>query len=201
MSKMNDLKLGAAALDRMPALPEAQMSPEQKKVMDEIAAGPRGRIGGPFIPLMRSPELMNRLQKVGEYLRFQNTVGLRNSEFAVLIVARHWSQPIEWAIHRPIAEREGVLPATCDAIAEGRRPDNMTDDETLIYNVLEELRSNRSLSDTTYAQLLKRFGEQGVIDLVAHYGYYSLLAMTMNVARTEVPQNTDLVAGMKTIPG
>jgi len=201
MSKMNDLKLGAAALDRMPVIPEAQMSPDQKRVMDEIAAGPRGRIGGPFIPLMRSPELMNRLQKVGEYLRFQNTVGLRNSEFAVLIVARHWSQPIEWAIHRPIAEKEGVLPATCDAIAEGRRPDNMTEDETLIYNVLEELRNNRSLSDTTYGQLHKRFGEQGVIDLVAHYGYYSLLAMTMNVARTAVPQNTAPVAGLKTIPG
>ena len=198
---MNDLKLGAAALDRMPAIPEAQMSPDQKRVMDEIAAGPRGRIGGPFIPLMRSPELMNRLQKVGEYLRFQNTVGLRNSEFAVLIVARHWSQPIEWAIHRPIAEKEGVLPATCDAIAEGRRPENMTDDETLIYNVLEELRNNRSLSDPTYAQLLKRFGEQGVIDLVAHYGYYSLLAMTMNVARTAVPENGNAVAGLKTIPG
>lgn len=198
---MNDLKLGAAALDRMPAIPEAQMSPDQKRVMDEIAAGPRGRIGGPFIPLMRSPELMNRLQKVGEYLRFQNTVGLRNSEFAVLIVARHWSQPIEWAIHRPIAEKEGVLPATCDAIAEGRRPDNMTDDETLIYNVLEELRNNRSLSDPTYAQLLKRFGEQGVIDLVAHYGYYSLLAMTMNVARTAVPDSGTAVAGLKTIPG
>jgi 4-carboxymuconolactone decarboxylase len=201
MSKMNDLKLGAAALDRMPAIPEAQMSPDQKRVMDEIAAGPRGRIGGPFIPLMRSPELMNRLQKVGEYLRFQNTVGLRNSEFAVLIVARHWSQPIEWAIHRPIAEKEGVLPATCDAIAEGRRPDNMTDDETLIYNVLEELRNNRSLSDPTYTQLQKRFGEQGVIDLVAHYGYYSLLAMTMNVARTAVPENGTAVAGLKTIPG
>jgi 4-carboxymuconolactone decarboxylase len=201
MSKMNDLKLGASALDRMPAIPDAQMSPDQKRVMDEIAAGPRGRIGGPFIPLMRSPELMNRLQKVGEYLRFQNTVGLRNSEFAVLIVARHWSQPIEWAIHRPIAEKEGVLPATCDAIAEGRRPDNMTDDETLIYNVLEELRNNRSLSDPTYAQLLKRFGEQGVIDLVAHYGYYSLLAMTMNVARTAVPENGTAVAGLKTIPG
>ncbi len=187
--------------DRMPPIPEDRMTPEQRAAMVELTSGPRGKIGGPFVPLVRSPELMSRLQKVGEYLRFQNTVGLRNSEFAVLIVARHWSQPIEWAIHRPIAEKEGVLPATCDAIAEGRRPDNMTDDETLIYNVLEELRNNRSLSDTTYAQLLKRFGEQGVIDLVAHYGYYSLLAMTMNVARTEVPQNTGLVAGMKTIPG
>ena len=122
---MNPLKLGAAELDRMPAIPDAQMTAEQKKVMDEIAAGPRGRIGGPFIPLMRSPELMNRIQKVGEYLRFHNTVGLRNSEFAELIVARHWSQPIEWAIHRPIAEKEGVLPATCDAI--GRPPPRQHD--------------------------------------------------------------------------
>jgi len=198
---MSSFHLGSASLDRMPAIPDADMSAEQKAVMDEIAAGPRGRIGGPFIPLMRSPELMNRVQKVGEYLRFHNTVGLRNSEFAVLIVARHWSQPIEWAIHRAIAEKEGVLPATCDAIAEGRRPEHMTEDETLIYNVLEELRSNRSLSDTTYGQLRQRFGEQGVIDLVAHYGYYSLLAMTMNVARTAVPENAASVSGLKTIPG
>jgi 4-carboxymuconolactone decarboxylase len=116
-------------------------------------------------------------------------------------VARHFSQPVEWAIHRPIAEREGVLPATCDAIAEGRRPDGMTDDETLIYNVLEEIHTNRSLSDVTYFQLLNRFGEQGVIDLVAHYGYYSLLAMTMNVARTAVPANAIAVPGLKSIPG
>ena len=127
MTKMNDLKLGTPALDRMPPIPDAQMSAEQKRIMDEIAAGPRGRIGGPFIPLMRSPELMDRLQKVGEYLRFQNAVGFRNSEFAVLIVARHFSQPVEWAIHRPIAEREGVLPATCDAIAEGRPPHGLVD--------------------------------------------------------------------------
>jgi 4-carboxymuconolactone decarboxylase len=201
MTKMNDLKFGTPALDRMPPIPDDQMSAEQKRIMDEIAAGPRGRIGGPFISLMRSPELMDRLQKVGEYLRFQNTVGLRNSEFAVLIVARHFSQPVEWAIHRPIAEREGILPSICDAIAEGRRPDGMNEDETLIYNVLEELHTNRSLSDVTYHQLLKRFGEKGVIDLVAHYGYYSLLAMTMNVARTAVPANAVGVPGLKSIPG
>ena len=198
---MRQPQLGSAAIDRMPALAPAEMSPAQTAAMDEIAAGPRGRIGGPFIPLMRSPELMNRLQKVGEYLRFQNTMGLRNSEFAVLVVARHWGQPIEWAIHRPIAEREGVLPATCDAIAEGRRPDAMTADETLIYDALEELRNNRSLSDITYERARQRFGEHGVIDLVAHYGYYSLLAMTMNVARTALPEGASLVGCLKAFPG
>lgn len=197
---MSQPQLGSAAIDRMPAIPEAEMSPAQKAAMDEIAAGPRGRIGGPFIPLMRSPELMNRLQKVGEYLRFHNAIGLRNSEFAVLVVARHWGQPIEWAIHRPIAEREGVLPATCDAIAEGRRPDGMTADEAIIYDVLEELRNNRSLSDVTFDRARQRFGEQGVIDLVAHYGYYSLLAMTMNVARTALPEGASST-GLKALPG
>lgn len=198
---MSHVHLGSAALDRMPAIPDAQMSAIQKAVMAEIAAGPRGPIGGPFIPLMRSPELMNRVQKVGEYLRFHNTMGLRNSEFAVLVVARHWGQPVEWAIHRTIAEREGVLPATCDAIAQGRRPDDMTADETLIYDALEELRANRCFSDVTYDRVRQRFGEQGVIDMVAHYGYYSLLAMTMNVARTAVPEGTEGVSGLKAFPG
>ena len=72
---MSHTHLGSAALDRMPPIADADMTAMQKAVMDEIAAGPRGRIGGPFIPLMRSPELMNRVQKVGEYLRFHNTVG------------------------------------------------------------------------------------------------------------------------------
>jgi 4-carboxymuconolactone decarboxylase len=184
--------------DRLPEIPPERMTPEQRRVMDELTSGPRGKIGGPFIPLVRSPELMSRLQKVGEYLRYHNTVGLRNSEFAVLVVARHWSQPIEWAIHRPIAEREGVLPATIDALAEGRRPTTMSDDEAIIYDVLEELRNHKSVSDPTWQRGLSRFGEQGMIDMVAHYGYYSLLAMVMNVCRTALPP--DKVAELPRMP-
>jgi len=184
--------------DRLPEIPHERMTPEQRRVMDELTSGPRGKIGGPFIPLVRSPELMSRLQKVGEYLRYHNTVGLRNSEFAVLVVARHWSQPIEWAIHRPIAEREGVLPATIDALAEGRRPTTMSDDEAIIYDVLDELRNHKSVSDPTWHRGLSRFGEQGMIDMVAHYGYYSLLAMVMNVSRTALPP--DKVAELPRMP-
>ena len=184
--------------DRLPEIPPERMSAEQRQVMDELTSGPRGKIGGPFIPLVRSPELMSRLQKVGEYLRYHNSVGLRNSEFAVLVVARHWSQPVEWAIHRPIAEREGVLPATIDALAEGRRPTTMSDDEAIIYDVLDELRNHKSVSDPTWHRGLSRFGEQGMIDMVAHYGYYSLLAMVMNVSRTALPP--DKVAELPRMP-
>jgi 4-carboxymuconolactone decarboxylase len=191
--------LGDAALDRMPPIPTEQQTPAQRAAMEEITNGPRGKIGGPFISMMRSPELMARLQKVGEYVRYQNTVGMRNSEFAVLVVARHWANPIEWHIHRPIAEKEGVDPRTCDAIAQGRRPEIMSADETIIYDALEELRANRSLSDATYARVVARWGEAGVVDMVAHYGYYSTLAMLMNVARTPLPQGAE--PGFKHLPG
>ena len=124
---------------------------------------------------------------------------MRNSEFAVLVVARHWSNPIEWHIHRPIAEKEGVDPRTCDAIAEGRRPDILSADEAIIYDALEELRANRCLCDATYARVVARWGEAGVVDMVAHYGYYSTLAMLMNVARTPLPQGVE--PGFKPLPG
>ena len=77
--------------DRLPEIPREHMTDAQRAAVDELVSGPRGKLTGPFIPLMRSPELMNRLQKVGEYLRYHNTMGLRNSEFAVLVAARHWS--------------------------------------------------------------------------------------------------------------
>ena len=142
---------------------------------------------------------MSRLQKVGEYLRFHNTVGYRNSEFAVLIVARHWGNPIEWHIHRAIAEKEGVSPSICDAISEGRRPHDLDAQQSIIYDTLEELRTNKCLSDTTYQRVVSAWGEQGLIDLVAHYGYYSTLAMVMNVARTAIPDGAP--NGLKIFPG
>jgi 4-carboxymuconolactone decarboxylase len=175
--------------DRLPPIPQAQWTPEQKKYAQAIIDGPRGGLVSPFVPLMRSPELMRRLQKVGEYLRYDNAVGLHNSEFAVLVVARHWSQPVEWHIHKPIAMKAGVSEETCDAIAEGRRPPHMTAQETMVYDFLQELLHNQSVSDVTWAAAQKMFGDQGVIDMTAHCGYYSLLAMVMNTTRRDLPDN------------
>jgi len=175
--------------DRMPALAESAMSSRQLAVSAAVQQGPRGKVSGPFVALLRSPELMDRLQRVGEYLRFSNTIGLRCSEFAVLVCARHWSQPVEWSIHRTIAEREGVLPETCDAILDGRRPLTMSEDECIVYDVLDELYRCRSVSDATWVRLVARWGEQGAIDLLAHYGYYSTLAIVMNACQTAVPES------------
>jgi 4-carboxymuconolactone decarboxylase len=173
--------------DRMPPIPADKMTPAQKEAAAEIMSGPRKAVVGPFIPLLRSPELMDRLQKVGEYLRFNTKLGSNISEFIILQMARHMTQQFEWDSHVDLARKAGVKEATITAIAGGRRPQGMTPDEEMVYEFCSEIRQHQSVCDATYAPVVKRFGEQGVIDISALCGYYTTLAYIMNVARTPLP--------------
>lgn len=173
---------------RLGLIPEAQMTAAQKAAVDAVMSGPRKHMGGPFSALLRSPELMNRVQKVGEYLRFMCPLEKRLGEFAAIIAARHYSQQFEWWAHYRQAVEAGLKPAIGDAVGEGRRPTGMAEDEEVLYDFLTEALKNNGVCDTTYARAVKKYGEQGVIDILAIAGYYGLLALVMNVARTPVPE-------------
>ena len=185
--------------DRMPPLPRERMTEAQRAAADELIAGPRKGVKGPFIPLLRSPELMARLQKVGEYLRFDSVLPPRLSEFTTLVVARHWTQQFEWFVHVPLALKAGVPPDTIDALREGRRPRALDDDEACAYDLAEELLRHHGASDATYDAALQRFGEQGVVDLVALVGYFALVSMVLNVAHTP-PERVPGVAELPPLP-
>lgn len=172
---------------RMPKISPEKMTEAQKQAAAELAEGPRGELRGPFVALLRSPELMRRVQKVGEYLRFQCPIERRLMEMATLMAARFWTQQYEWNAHYPFALKAGLKPAIADAIAEGRRPADMAEDEEIVYELVTENLRNQSVSDATYARGVARFGESGVVDLVAVTGYYLLLAMVLNLARTPLP--------------
>ena len=185
-----------AAQDRMPPIPDDKLTDAQKKVAAEIIAGPRGKLVGPFVPLLRSPELMSRMQKVGEYVRYQNSLGHKLTEFTILSTARRWTQEFEWDSHYDLALKAGVEPEILSAVREGRRPTGMTAEAEVVYDFCAELAQNQSVTDATYARALKSFGEQGVIDLTGTVGYYTSLAMIMNVARTPLPAGkTPALAG------
>jgi 4-carboxymuconolactone decarboxylase len=163
------------------------MSEAQRQAVAEIVAGPRGALIGPFVPLLRSPDLMSRVQKLGEYLRFGSSLPKPLNELAILMTARHWSQQFEFYMHRAMALDAGLRAEVADAIADGRRPPAMHDDESIIYDFCDELLRTQGVSDPTYARAVHAFAEQGVVDLISVVGYYSLLAMVMNVARTPLP--------------
>lgn len=186
MSTMEPHKTEARE-DRLPPLPEAQWTDAQRAQAQEIIAGPRGKLISPFVPLLRSPELMGHCQRMGEYLRYRNTLGQRLTELAILVTARFWDQGAEWAIHAPIAQSEGVDRATIDAIAHHATPSAMPRDEQVVYEVCTEILRDKALKDATWAASVALWGEQGVMDLVGTVGYYSLLAMVMNAAQTPAP--------------
>jgi 4-carboxymuconolactone decarboxylase len=173
--------------DRMPPLAEAQMDEAQRKAAAALIAGPRKGVFGPFIPLMRSPELLDRLQRVGEYLRFGSTVPPKLNELAMLITARHVTNQFEWAVHHPNAIKLGVARATLDHIEQGHRPVGMPQDEEIVYDFCSELLSTFHVHDATYARSLAAFGERGVMDLVGTVGYFVAICMAMNVAGTPAP--------------
>lgn len=181
------MALTLAAQDRMPPIPADRLTDAQKKAMQEFTAARKADVSGPFWPLLRSPEVMNRARAMGDYLRFTSVLPPRLSEFAIVITARQWTQNYEWDVHAPLAAQGGLKPSIIAAVADGRRPEGMADDEDTLYTFLDELHRTHSISDPTYARTVNAFGEQGVIDILGISGYYTMLAMVLNTARTPVP--------------
>jgi 4-carboxymuconolactone decarboxylase len=180
------------AADRMPPIPSDQWTDLQKKAAAEITSGPRKELVGPFIPLLRSPEYMSRLQRVGEYLRYNTKLGPAISEFIILLMARQWTQQFEWYSHQALALKADIKPETIKSIADGGRPVSMSPDQEMVYEFVTEIRLHQSVSDPVYDRVKSRFGDQGVIDIAGLCGYYTTLAMLMNVARTPVPPGVPL---------
>jgi len=164
------------------------MSPQQAAVADEIVAGPRGGLRGPFHAWLRSPALASRFQKVGEYVRFNSSLPAALNELAILITARYWTSQYEWYAHRSLALQAGLPPAIADDIAEGREPAGMSAEEQVIWRFCTELHRDKSVSDPTFDEAIATFGERGVIDLVGVCGYYTAVSMTLNVAQVSLPE-------------
>jgi 4-carboxymuconolactone decarboxylase len=182
--------LANAQSPRLKPLPESEMNEAQLEAARELASGPRGKINpsGPNYALLRSPDLMSRTQKVGEYLRYNSSIPSGLNEFAILITARRWNAQMEWFAHHELALKAGLAPSVAADLAQGKRPSGMKDDEAAVYDFCTEIHDNKGgVSDATYKAIVERFGERGVMDLIGVTGYYSMLAMVLNVTRIPLP--------------
>jgi len=165
-----------------------EMPPEQRRAAEAIIGGPRGGMRGPFKALLRSPELAEHAQLLGAYVRFRSSLPEPLKELAILITGRHWTAQFEFYAHRKLALEAGLDPAIATAIAEGKRPAALSPAETAVYDFCTELLYTKQVSDTVFAAARECFGERGIIDLIGTVGYYSLVSMTLNVDRYNLPE-------------
>ena len=172
---------------RFKPLSAETMTPEQRRVVEGIVSGPRKAVRGPFNALLRSPELADRVQKLGEYVRFNTSIPPRLNELAILLTARRWMAQYEWYAHRQLAMKAGLKDEIAGAIAEGKRPSALQEDETIVYNFCKEVLETGYASDAAFKAVVDKFGERGAVDLIGVIGYYSLVSMVLNVDGVPIP--------------
>lgn len=177
-------------MSRLPKLDPAKLAGRQKQVYDKIAGGPRGGVRGPFGVLLHAPGVADPVQALGAYLRFESPLPGRLRELAIMITARFWTAQFEWHIHRGFAEKEGIDPAIIDAIAERRTPEFKNADEKIVYALVRELNKQHRVSDATYDEAVRLLGAEGVVELTAVAGYYTLISMVLNAFEVGIPEGT-----------
>ena len=173
--------------DRLPPLAPENMTDAQRQARDELVRGPRGALFGPFVAMLRSPEFMGRAQRLGEYLRYHSALPEKLRELAILVTARHFRQGYEWHVHASEAAAAGLGATVIAALGVGQRPRGLDAAEAVIYEFCTQLHAYHEVADATYAAALALLGEKGVVDLCGVCGYYSMLALIMNVAGTALP--------------
>jgi len=174
---------------RFPKLTPQTMTAQQREVAAEISAGPRGEVRGPFIALIHHPQLARRLQALGEQLRWKSTLPPALVELAVLVTARRWTCQHEWYMHEKLARKEGLNERVIAALAEGRRPADVTPDEAAVYQFCTDVHATGRASDEAFEAVKGRFGLEAALDLLALSGYYTLMAMVLNTAGMPLPDN------------
>lgn len=182
----------AEDITRFAPLKAEELTPPQKDWADAIAVPPRNAKFGnpPYRAYIRSPELASRLSALSDYLRWNSSLPPRLSEMAILITAREWTAQYEWFAHYPLALKGGLDPKVADAIAAGKRPDGMKDDEAALYDLATALYRDRNVPDAVYKAALQKFGERGIMDIIGIIGYYDLVSMTLITMQAAPPNDS-----------
>src|SRR6187401_3035710 len=146
--------------NRFPPLTYQAMTPEQKKMFEDVISGERRGAAGPFNVLLRSPEMGNLAQQFGASMRFHSSMPAKLNELAIIITARHWTSQFEWYAHRRAAASAGLDEQIIQAIASGKRPTGMQPDEEVVYTFCTELLTTKQISDKTFDTTKAKFGER-----------------------------------------
>lgn len=172
---------------RMEPLTRDEMDEQQKRVVDKIIAGPRKGFYGPFVPLIHSPALLDRIQELGLLCRYQSSFPPKLSELLILVSARYWTAQFEWYSHTESAMKAGVPAAAIEAIRQRQAPTFDDPDQDLVYRFANEYYTAQRVGDDTFEAAVARFGKRGVVDLVGIMGYYALMAMSLNIFEEPLP--------------
>lgn len=170
--------------ERLPLPPMTAMDDAQRAAAQALIDGPRKAVYGPFVPLMRTPALLDRVAALGEALRFGGGLDARVRELVTCAAAAHVGNQFEWVMHQPLAAAAGVSADALEAVRLGRRPEGLAPDEQVAIDFATELMQRHGVSDLSWQRASATFGESGVVELATLIGYFVMVSWLMNAAHT-----------------
>ena len=176
-------------MSRIPLPTLESMNPQQRAVYDNIVSGPRGRLVGPLRAVLHNPDLAERWQRLGEILRFDTVLPPKLNELAILVTARRWNSQIEWYIHSEAALKAGLAAEIIESLKQSQRPSFADESEALVYEYARQLHTNGTVETALYEKAVQAWGPQGVVELTAVIGYYTMVSMTLNVHEIPMPDD------------
>ncbi|HEX3804419.1 MAG TPA: carboxymuconolactone decarboxylase family protein [Solirubrobacteraceae bacterium] len=171
---------------RLPILTPEDMTPRQQELSDRIS-GKRGGTRGPFLCWLHSPELCDKVEALGAFVRFESSLDLSLRELILLISARNFDAQYSWNAHIDRCVEAGVGREALEQIARKERPDFGDErDQDVVYRFCTELLTEHFVSDETFAEAHELFGSQGCVDIIGTLGNYSMLALCLNAFQVDL---------------
>ncbi len=175
---------------RIPLPDLDRLTDEQKRVAEAVASGPRGGVRGPLRMWLYSPELADRAQKLGEFLRWGTVLEPRIAELVILVTCRHYKSDFMWFNHVDHALKGGLSPKIIDDIKNRREPTFDQSDEAAAYAFTVEVLRNNAVSDRTLGEVRALFGERGAVEMSALIAHYHSGAIVLSLSDIALPDGT-----------
>jgi 4-carboxymuconolactone decarboxylase len=177
--------------DRFRGLHYREMTPEQQAMLYNVVNSARAVTNttgnGPFNTLLRSPEIGDLSQQLGNAIRFSSGLSGRLREIATLMAGVP-DLDYEWYAHARYAADEGIA---ADVIERSRRrmPDlaAMPVEDAMVWRVADEILSTRRVTDATFGEALAVLGERRLLSAATIAAYYEYVSMLLNVDRYPLP--------------
>jgi len=170
------------SLCRLPPIKREGLPADGKRVWD-IVVGPDVKIPqlGPVGISFYSPGIAEQMNYLNEYLRKQSILGRRMTELTIIVAGREMNHQFEWAAHSPQALREGVDQSIIDVVKYDKPLSGLEEKDAMAIRFGRELFRDRKVSSETFAQSVKLFGRQGVVEMVGIMGNYYMVSLMLDV--------------------
>ena len=178
---------------RLEIIEQDKMTAAQRELHSRIA-GARGAVRGPFNLWLYSPELCDRVEALGKFVRFDSSIPPQLRDLAILVTARHWDSSYMWHSYSKRAAEGGIANEVIQAIAERRKPAFARREDQAVYDYAIELLYKHHVGETTFRTAEAVIGKATLVELTALIGNYSMVAMALNAFEVDMP------AGAKALP-